>query len=226
MAARSATDEDVAGFFTASAGFIEGGIDEVGAALVAWRRELGFGPRVREVRGSLVDQLRALNPLLSGARPRELLVSAGGWVAYFDCFAGDTDAASVCSVLAGRLGVRAVKVYRAADVVRCAGMASGVGVQFHVWGPGGDEPLGYLRTLEAVHDGNRWVFDQSGSPFDFEETEHYGERRVKDRFTVEMLDRYCSALGIRLTDPGSYGQVGMLVESAVVVPPGAKEVWI
>ncbi|MFI9811387.1 hypothetical protein [Saccharothrix variisporea] len=226
MAAHSATDEDVVEFFTASAGFIEGTIDEVGETLAAWRRELGAAPQVREVRGSLADQLRALNPLLSGARPRELLVPAGKWVAYFDCFARDTDAASVCSVLADRLGVRALKVHRAADVIRCAGMESGVGVQFHLWGPGGEKPLGYIRTLEAVHDGNRWVFDQSGDPLAFEETEHYSKRRVKDRFTVEMLDRYCAALGIRLADPAFYGRTGLLVESAVVVPPGGKEIWI
>ena len=217
---------DVTSFFISSAGFVEASLESVGRELSEWRRELGHEPRAREVHGALAAQLKSLNPLLTTARPRELLVEAGKWVAYFDSFARETDASSTCAVLADRMGVRALKVFRAPSGMDHAGMSTGTGVQVHLWGPGGEDPLGYLRTLNAIVDGERWVFDQSGTPLDFEETENYTKRRIKDRFTADMLDRYCAALGIDLVDPAAYGPRGILVESNVVIPPGTQEVWI
>ncbi|GLZ32755.1 hypothetical protein Lesp02_49430 [Lentzea sp. NBRC 105346] len=93
-------------------------------------------------------------------------------------------------------------------------------MQFHLWGPEGEKPLGYVRTIDAIDDG-RWVFEQSGTPLDFEEPQNYSKQRIRDRFTVDMLDRYCAALGIR-----PCGTEGLLLESNVVIPPGAREVWI
>lgn len=46
------------------------------------------------------------------------------------------------------------------------------------------------RVVSASNDGGRWVFDQFGEPFPFEKVERYQERRVRDRFTFEMLKEY------------------------------------
>jgi len=47
-----------------------------------------------------------------------------------------------------------------------------------------------VRALTAANDGGRWVFVQSGEPFPFEQVEQYQARRVRDRFTFDMLKDY------------------------------------
>ena len=49
-----------------------------------------------------------------------------------------------------------------------------------------------------AHRESRWEFVEQGEPFPFEEVEQYQARRIKDRLTPEMVERYCSHLGIDL----------------------------
>jgi hypothetical protein len=67
-------------------------------------------------------------------------------------------------------------------------------VQFEMLGPFKNDFLNYIRTVHASFDGSRWVFDAVGTPQDFEELDAYKAPRVRDRFTSEMLERYCKAL--------------------------------
>jgi len=57
---------------------------------------------------------------------------------------------------------------------------------------------GVRRSIAALDDGGRWVFEESGERFPFEEVEHYTSRRKRDRFTREMLARYLHHFGIEL----------------------------
>lgn len=81
------------------------------------------------------------------------------------------------------------------------------GVQFALYAdevrPG--EILNDCRVVGAINNGNRWEFFQEGPEEPFEKPEYYTARRVRDRFTDEMLEEYCLALGIRLFDPEFYG---------------------
>lgn len=52
------------------------------------------------------------------------------------------------------------------------------------------------RSIAAANDGGRWVFEQHGSPLGFEDVTAYRNRRVRDRFTPEMLSGYLDALGV------------------------------
>ncbi|MBM7773971.1 hypothetical protein JOD54_004175 [Actinokineospora baliensis] len=216
---------DLEEFFLGSGGFIEGSLAEVSAAFVGWRRELGYAPVSTGVQGRLEDQLRRLNPLTLEGRPREVLVPIAGWVAYFDCFARASDPASVCGELAARMGGRAVLARF--GPVSYAGMHIPTSVQFHLWGPTGKPPLGYVRAIDAVKD-SKWIFETSGEPLSFEEIENYSKRLVRDRFTVDMLRRYCVSLGFDPYAVGSYSSTGLLVESTLpwMVANPAEEVWI
>ena len=216
---------DLERFFITTACFVEAGLAEVGRELVAWRAELGRRPKDRRLRGTLVELLPALSPLRTGASPRELLVTSGSWTAYFDSFAWPTDE-SACAVLAERLGVRALKVSSDPTGFDYLGMGRQPGMQFHLFNPAEVGGLGYQRTVDAILDGDRWVFETSGEPLDFEEPERYAERRIRDRFTPDMLGRYCAALGIDLFEPGAYGPDGILITSKVAVPWGAGKVRI
>lgn len=54
----------------------------------------------------------------------------------------------------------------------------------------------------------------------FEETEAYSARRLRDRFTSAMLERYCQALGVDVFNPSAYGPEVALVENDTPRPPG------
>ena len=90
-------------------------------------------------------------------------------------------------------------------------------VQFQLFGPAQTDWLNYVRTISLSYDGTRWSFDVSGTPQDFEDLEAYRSRRIRDRFTSEMLERYCKALGIEVFDPEFYGPESMFFESDVVM---------
>jgi hypothetical protein len=60
------------------------------------------------------------------------------------------------------------------------------------------------RFISAANDGGPWRFDAAGEPFEFEQVERYKERRIRDRFTPDMLDDYLRNFGIHLFDPDFY----------------------
>jgi hypothetical protein len=77
--------------------------------------------------------------------------------------------------------------------------ASEPAVIWEVFAPshlGGEPPLGYRRSIAAVKDGRRWVFEQSGVPFPFERVEQYAMPRKRDRFTADLLIQYLSHFGL------------------------------
>src|SRR5262249_42389236 len=67
------------------------------------------------------------------------------------------------------------------------------------------------RAIDAAHDGGGWVFETSGDIQPYEKPEMYVARRVRDRFTPDLLEEYCRALGIRLFDEHFYGPKGILI---------------
>ena len=84
-------------------------------------------------------------------------------------------------------------------------------VQFELFAPQPREFLNYERSVGALHDGTRWCFEVQGTVQPYEEVDQYSARKIRDRFTPEMLERYCSALGIRIFDETFYRGPGLLV---------------
>lgn len=91
--------------------------------------------------------------------------------------------------------------------VRCA-VAShhpGTQTQLELFGPTGEPPLMYVRTISATAEDSRWIWHSDGDPLPFEETERYSARRIKDRFDRDLLLRYLEALGIPAATDDAYG---------------------
>jgi hypothetical protein len=82
-----------------------------------------------------------------------------------------------------------------------------------MFGPKGPPWFNVIREMSAINDEGRWEWTITGDVQPFEEVSRYEARRVKDRLTPEMLDRYCAALGIRAFDGSFYGNEGYLVEN-------------
>jgi hypothetical protein len=81
-------------------------------------------------------------------------------------------------------------------------------IALEVFGPRNIGLRNYVRALNAANDGGRWVFLQTGEPSPFEKLEQYQARRVKDRFTFDMLEEYLHQLGLSPFDEDFYLPAG------------------
>lgn len=205
---------------TTRIGFLRGSLDQTVSALATWRVALGDRPTTKSILG-LRQGLQALQPLIGGARPRELLVAhRDDWTAYFDCLLTGTDAVSAVGALARRMGTAGVAITTAPHSIGAPGYQGGQfgAVHFELFGPGRPEESNLVRSVTLTHDGNRWVFLSHGAAQPFEDTRRYRARTVRERFTTEMLAKYLSGLGISAFDPDAYGPKAVLIRSDVVLP--------
>ncbi len=187
---------------TSEMGFLELGAEQAAQAFATWQRGLltsrGFTVEVLPVSGTLEQVLSSLLPLTSGERQRRYLFipTRSAWTAYVESGWTGTDAASPMSVMARRLSIRCLRVVAVPHTLRGDQGRYGA-VMLDVFGP--EQPgkiSNTVRVVEAANDGGRWVFEQSGEPFPFEQVEQYQARRVRDRFTFEMLKDYLRHLGL------------------------------
>jgi hypothetical protein len=192
---------------TDTIGFLEAPFETVVYEDKQWRAELG-GYAGRRVSGGIRELLEALLPLTGPLLRYEWVESPSMWTAYFDNSRIGGDPFGPISYLSKRLGSRGVIVSFRPQTERTEG-----GARFDLYG---QEPVDWLnctRCVCAINDGGRWTWDEIGSVQPFEEIAHYRAKRIRDRLTEEMLERYCKALGIRPFDADFYGQSGFLVEN-------------
>ncbi|MBN1206421.1 MAG: hypothetical protein JXB05_16035 [Myxococcaceae bacterium] len=205
---------------TSTMGFLELGAEQAAQAFASWQRGLvasdGFTVEVLPVSGTLEQVLSRLLPLTSGERQRRYLFipTRSAWTAYVNSVWTGTDAASPMSYMARWLSIRCLRVVAVPHTLRKnQGVRYGA-VMLDVYGPKQPGKLNnYVRALGASNDGGRWVFDQSGEPFAFEQVERYQARRVRDRFTFEMLKDYLRHLGLAPFEEDFY------------MPPGSRA-WL
>lgn len=69
----------------------------------------------------------------------------------------------------------------------------------------------HIRSIQASYQ-SRWQFDIFGDPQPFENLNNYTARKIRDRFTLEILNDYCHALGIERGNLDFYGPDGLLIE--------------
>jgi len=198
---------------TSTMGFLELGAEQAAQAFATWQRGLvasqGFTFEVCPASGSLEQVLSSLLPLSGGETQRRLFIpTRSAWTAYVCNQWTGTDAASPMSVMAGRLSIRGLRVVAVPHTLRGDRGRYGA-VMLDVFGPKQPGKLNnYVRALGASNDGGRWVFDESGEPFAFEQVEKHQERRVRDRFTFDMLKDYLRHLGLSPFEEDFYMPAG------------------
>lgn len=220
---------------TSTIGFLEVPAAEAAAAFLDWYRAIHepLGRRLsdRRVSGGLESVLLRLLPLASVLRTKHLFVpTASPWCAFFDNGRQGTDAFPPMSYLARRLGCRGMRVTAVPDTIEgeLKGAKGDYGAMvLEVYGPERTDFLNRQRSIGAVHDGDRWDFSAGGTPFPFEETERYRARRIRDRFTFDMLERYLRHLGLSPFEeefylPGPEVEA-VLIEQTGASPPGRME---
>ncbi|MFG1815003.1 hypothetical protein ACGFIF_14635 [Kribbella sp. NPDC049174] len=211
---------------TSRFGFLELPLEEAGKGLLAWRQQLHGRAKARPVGGSLPELLGQLPPLTGGVRPRELLVGTAGdrWTAYFDCGFQGGDPVSTIGHLSQALQCQGVMLDSTPHTLGTGLETPGRygAVQFELYGPLPTDFLNHVRTISATHDGSRWQWDESGTVQAFEQPDHYTARKVRDKFTSELLAAYTAALGIHPFDESFYAGQGLLIETKLKVPRGGK----
>jgi hypothetical protein len=187
-------------------GFVEWPFEEVVAATLAWRAELGRRDTRTDLRAAgLLAHLLRLAPLQ--APPcRQLLVStSGAWTASFDDDMRGGDPTAWAGTLVARLGCRAVVATHIPE-----DQYPYPATEFHLLGA--DD-----RVVTAGLFEDEWHFEAAGPVQPFEEPATYDARVVRNRFTRARLVRYLLALGIDVDEAAFYGRA-VLLESA----PAAK----
>jgi hypothetical protein len=215
---------------TSVMGFLEADAQTAARAFAAWQGGLfatdGITVEVRTVTGSLEQVLASLLPLTDSERQRHLFIpTQSPWTAYLDNSHRGTDAASAMSYMAETLGCRGLRVVAVPHTYR-KGQGRYGAVMLDVYGPHRTTGLNYVRALGASNDGGSWVFDQFGEPFPFEKVERYQARRVRDRFTFDMLQEYLGHLGLSPFEERFYlpeGTPAWLVEKTGPLVRARKE---
>lgn len=188
-------------------GVLQPPLHEVVAELHAWKAEIGDAAELTRVTVDLYGGLRMLEPL-SGPWFKRLWIgtTSSQWkTAYFDGFVNGGDPFPPISYLARRMRCLGVVVVAAPD-----------SVQIQEYGPDQTDWLNLRWAVVATND-DPWHWQHFGDVRPFEESANYAKRRIKDRFTLAMLRRYCVALGIPL-ETESFGPEAVIERP--VVPPG------
>jgi hypothetical protein len=216
---------------TSEMGFLETGAEHAARAFVAWQAGLkishGIAIEARPVSGSLEQVLSTLLPITSPGTLRDLFIpTRSPWTAYVENGWGGTDASSTIAYMArALLGCRGLRVVAVPNTIRKDKGRFGA-VMLTMYGP---HPTAWINTVRAVgasNDGGRWVFEQFGEPFPFEKMAQYQARRVKDRFTFDMLKEYLHHLGLAPFSEDFYlpdGAPAWLVERKGPVLPNHEE---
>ena len=207
---------------TSSIGFLELPLEQAAHHLANWRRTLHSSVSLTPLTGDLSTLVPYLEPLTGGSRPRELLIEAGRtWTAYLDCSIRGTDAVSTVGYLSRTVPCQGVAIRSAPHIAANGSRPARVGaVQFELFGPLSTEFLNYVRTVSVTFSGSKWQFSATGTEQAFEEISAYRSNRVRDRFTSEMLERYCRAIGIDPFVGESYGPNAVLLESTASAASG------
>ncbi|HEY4269269.1 MAG TPA: hypothetical protein VGM94_13870 [Galbitalea sp.] len=209
---------------TSRIGFLELPFDECLARLREWNESLYTWVKVRRPKTTFPEALNDLQPLVYGSRPRELLVAAGRWTACFDSRAMGTDPESFVGHLSKEALCQGLIVASSAPSPKEPGVRRRNGlVGFTLFGPLETDWMNEVRTVSVADNDKKASFFASGTEQWFEDPDAYLSRRVRDRFTPELLERYCRALGIDVFNPDFYGPECALVESSMVPRPDRVE---
>lgn len=171
-----------------------------------WARALGppWSPRPVAF-GSLDAAMAACEP--GSPWSRDLYLPIGSWTAMVGNGPCGTDLGMMPRDVVRDLGCTVVRAVLGSPRERRSTILD-------VHGPGGEGPFNEIRSIAAHYEG-RWEWHESGDRLPFEEVQAYSARRVRDRFTPQMLQRYLDALGVPIRGPIDLSGC-WLVENAAV----------
>ncbi len=124
----------------------------------------------------------ALEPLADVGRSKVLIFEIGGWSALLDNGRRGTDLGMLPSLSARDLSTTGIRATVVED-----GPGAYAATILEVYSPEGSGPLKCRRVVSAANDAGRWVFQEYGVPYGFEDLSRYRRKRVRDRFDPQRL---------------------------------------
>jgi len=212
---------------TFTCGFIEYPFAKLSQAFARWQNELdakfGTQTELSRFRASLSDALLRLEPLTTPLDRYLWIETRSDWSAIFSNGLRVNEWASpvsdVSTVLKCR-GLETVFIPDRSNRKVKEGLRVYGAVAFTLYGPDKTDWLNRIRYVALTNDVGGWEFVADGEVQPYENIEAYQKRRVVDRFTIEMLQSYCAALGIELFDANFYGGQCLLSHTKRTTPPG------
>ncbi|MBC3809237.1 hypothetical protein H8K52_18005 [Undibacterium seohonense] len=215
------------GKFNSSFGLVKSPSKVVVESFLSWQQKIlpdwGFELKLEKRQGKLGDALIALCPRTAPIVTRYLFWPVDeNWTLYFDNGVSGTDAGPP-SVLSSRLGVDAIRVVMADEVIDpVSGQVTQYPATILEFYSNGVE----RRHIFVANDGGKWKFGELGEPFLFENMAAYKVRSIKDRFTNAMLHSYLKELGVNLSNANSVltePDLGYLLTKHGKMPASYKE---
>ena len=201
---------------TFSWGFLEAPVEAVNNSYLSWQKKILHSVKVEAINLSLADALRGLEPLDTGSQRVLFLSTKGNWTACFDNGAKGGNASTFVGELAERLKCRGVTCGAVPNTLTKSDrgkLGTWGAVKFTLFAPEPRQRLNIDRSVSVINDVRGWKFDTLGTVQPFEQVDRYAAKRIAERFTPEMLEEYCRALGIELFDENFYGGPGVLTYS-------------
>ena len=174
----------------------------------------GSDGKLQKLNQSLELCFRALEPL-SFQHTKELYRSTKfGWTAYFANGTHGSDPFLPMMQLSKALGACAMRVCK--TPVEATYQA--VIWEVYDTADSGADKFGYRRSITAANDGGGWVFEQSGTPFPFEDLERYTAARIRDRFTEDLLCQYLQEMDISPISDNEF-MIGDVCKGGILARP-------
>jgi len=215
-------------------GFLKAPIQTLVTAFQAWQDDIleseGRHTIASDVSGDLEFVLRSILPFTAGELRRYLfLPTTSHWTAFIDNQRNLPDIVGPVAVLAKNVGCSGLRALSVPNTIRLEGNTwrgryGGVILElFRETTAFGQSST--LRSIAAVNDGGSWAWNSFGEYLPFERPDAYRVRRVRDRFTEDMLVEYCASLGIHLFDEQFYApqRTAVLVSKVGPIYPGVQE---
>ncbi|HEV8427372.1 MAG TPA: hypothetical protein VGQ41_05630 [Pyrinomonadaceae bacterium] len=202
--------------FTFNWGFLEAPVDAVRNAYLRWQKKILQSVKVTDIDLPLADALRRLEPLDTGSQRILFLSTKGRWTACFDNGAKGGNPSTFVGELSEQMKCRGVTCGCIPNTLtkNDRGKRGTWGaVKFTLFAPEQREFLNIERSVSVINDVRGWDFKTVGKVQEFEQVDRYAARLIADRFTSEMLEDYCRALGINLFDDEFYGGPGFIIHS-------------
>jgi len=206
---------------TFGAGYVEASFSEYCNAFTSWWKRLEIDFETFLFEADLKEAM--LRKPLQMPQNRYLITETRSrWTAIFSNsrLGSDVTSAVYCSCKA--LNCRGVTIQCSPSLTKRAGKKTSIvsyaATSFTLEGPHETGWLNEIRHVSARKDGGPWKFLERGEVQPFEQVERYGNKHIRDRFTPEMLESYCAALGILAFDATFYGPKSLLVHQLTRFP--------
>jgi hypothetical protein len=215
---------------TFSWGFVKAPFPVYSEALVSWWKKLAIDFETATFNEELRCAFGRLEPLQSPQNRYLILETKSPWTAIFSNGLRTADVTSAVGHLCRVLDTFGLEISCIPDRSRLESEREALriygSVRFTLSGPIKTDSLNRVRHVSAMNDGGKWVFDAEGEEQPYEQPNKYAARKIADRFTLEMLESYCSALQINLFDSNFYGPKGLLVHQLSKFPHTSPQMSI